>query len=975
MYSRECRGGVLLLKSENITTYDLLGDYMKKTLLREPLKIATFKASQFQGFKLVRHLKKDFLERPLKVIGLSLIAACSLCACKERESSIKTDVEYGEMGQTPQFLLDASKISRSIDPEQKSVMLFYNRDDCNYDKWGLWLWGAGYDGSDDDYIATRGKFKTEGSTGLGYIDLTNLIELSDNVKDTLKKGMDLNMIIRDDNWNKDPGCDQVLALTSGARHFVVNSGDETVYPVTEFAEPSIRSAFSIDDKRISVSLTTTYGLSGSKSDSGFVITDGRGKKLKICDVVNKDFPTDKSKNNATDVIIIMDKPLDPMQNYSVSHPSFESGNKHVIYMTAAVKASLISKMTDVANLGLKLKGNGKADFATWAPYASELSLLLYKSYDELMTLDAEPVVLPLKKDEKSGRWSITNIDVTPYKYYKYRIINGSDVNEVADIYSYVCAPDSIASQIVSIDDSSAVPEDWELSYTNPFGNSGKETKKYSDAVIFEMHVKDWGMGAVTDSTGKFLDIASDKMISHLKDLGVTHVQLLPSFDYAQTNSDPSYNWGYNPYHYNVPEGRYATTGYTDGTVPVKEMRTMIKALHDAGIAVNMDVVYNHTSGTRTDSLYDMTVPYYYYRFTEDGAYGNGSGCGNETDTEAPMFRSYMIESLKHWMKDYHINGFRFDLMGVHSREAMKEIYEALYVIDKNVMVYGEPWTGGTSLVSNTTSQALKADSGYGIAVFDDDFRDAIKGKEFGGFQRGQVQGCYSDEDIVNGLIGKAGPNHRNDTGLPSLAIHYVECHDNYTLADKLSLSLNDTLSDDLNVCPYIAYDDMTAEQKEAIRAEDKLAAAYVLLSQGTAFINGGQEFMRTKQGNPDSYSADTKGGKTWSNADILKCNVIDFSYKEKFADVYKTYKGLIALRQSDTHTFGDNTEALAWTLSEGFTKYTTGDYCIYFNATDKEAAIETSGYTKNIDVTEGFVAESSVLPESVSAKNFVILKK
>ena len=197
-----------------------------------------------------------------------------------------------------------------------------------------------------------------------------------------------------------------------------------------------------------------------------------------------------------------------------------------------------------------------------------------------------------------------------------------------------------------------------------------------------MHIRDWSRAIVSDSTGKFLEIAeSAKIIGHLKDLGVTHVQILPMFDYAQVNSDSGYNWGYNPYHYNVPEGRYVTSGYKDGTQAVREMRQRISALHDAGIAVIMDVVYNHTNSTGENSLYDKTVPQYFYRVKADGSYSNGSGCGNEVATNHDMVRKYVIESLRHWMLDYHINGFRFDLMGLAEKETMKAVYDELYKID------------------------------------------------------------------------------------------------------------------------------------------------------------------------------------------------------------------------------------------------------------------------------------------------------
>ncbi|MDE6246021.1 MAG: alpha-amylase [Treponemataceae bacterium] len=639
-------------------------------------------------------------------------------------------------------------------------------------------------------------------------------------------------------------------------------------------------------------------------------------------------------------------------------------------------------------LGLILNEDGTATFKTWSNTASSCDVLLFESAVEAL---APTAALPSNFPEArkiamtksgDGYWTAESVQIGINKYYQYRITNDSTTYNVADIWHTVAGPDSVASQIASVDDASAKPDEWEIEYTNPF--TGDD---YTKAVIYEMHIRDWSRVESPNSTGKFLEIAnSEKIISHLTDLGVTHVQILPMFDYAQKNDDENYNWGYNPYHYNVPEGRYVTKGYTDGTQAVKEMRTMIQKLHEAGIAVIMDVVYNHTNGTKTGSLYDMTVPQYFYRM-KDGSYSNGSGCGNEVATNNVMVRKYVIESLKHWMNDYHINGFRFDLMGLHEQETMARIYQELKKIDPKVIVYGEPWMGGSSTVVNGCTGAV-ASSGYGVGAFDDDFRDAIKGPEYGGFQLGQVQGIvanktyYNDDGIIAGLTGKSGKNNRNSTGKPGLALHYVECHDNYTLYDKLAYSIEvakgvtgivgkENCARKFNRTP-------STEEIELIKRQDKLAAAYIFLSQGTPFINGGQEFLRTKNGNPDSYSADSKGGIKWTNEagnyNIDDCNTINLDFKTKYSDVYNTYKGLIALRKANSSAFGSNKDAKAETLEKGVTKYTTGDFLVYFNATDEAVVIATTGYTKAVDVSSGTPTDSA-LPTTVAAKSFVILKK
>ena len=624
--------------------------------------------------------------------------------------------------------------------------------------------------------------------------------------------------------------------------------------------------------------------------------------------------------------------------------------------------------------------NSTASFKTWAPLSSQTKLLLYKDSDNLSTAD-QTVDMVLSN---SGFWIAENVDVSSYKYYKFSVKNGLYEKQVADIWSNAASMDAQASQIADIS-TDGLPQNWESSYTNPWNG-----ERYNDAVIYEMHIRDWSRAVVTDSTGKFLDIAnSDEIVNHLKDLGITHVQILPMFEYAKTNPEDAYNWGYNPYHYNVPESRYAKD-MTDGTDAVSQMRTMIKKFHDAGIAVIMDVVYNHTSGTNDGSLYDMTVPQYFYRTDSNGNYSNGSGCGNEIATNHAMAKYYVIESLKHWMNDYHINGFRFDLMGCLEASTMKEIYDALYQIDNKVMVYGEPWTGGTSAVSSGATSAGKGTSGWGYGAFDDDYRDAIKGGEYGGFKRGNIQGDFeNNKKLLNGF---AGTSSRNSTGYSGLTLHYAECHDNYTLFDKLVYATDSSVKGDGNFAPKFAsiYKSVMSNSSKLklIKSEDKLAAAYVLLAQGTPFINGGQEFLRSKKGNPDSYAADTKGGITWTNTagdyNIDDVNTIDLSMKTTYSDVYNTYKALIKIRKDiDAFRNGQYADATTLASTTGAIKYVVyssdakEQYWVLYNGTDSAVSTTIKGKKFTINENDGtyIIADSNSEVGSVPAKSFVILKK
>jgi pullulanase len=664
---------------------------------------------------------------------------------------------------------------------------------------------------------------------------------------------------------------------------------------------------------------------------------------------------------------------DTTATISVSGGNVDSSPYSVMYNDTTVSAAVSSDLIDSimvysgSDLGATFSAISAVTFKTWTPLASSVTLLLYSDASAVSS-DTISTTETMIHGEK-GVWSVTT-DCSSYKYYKYRIVNSGTTYDVCDIWAKACSPDSVASQITDIDDgTTAVPgsssetyDGTASSYINPWTGSN-----YTEAIIYEMHIRDWSQAVVTDSTGKYLDLAdSNTFMDHLKDLGITHVQIMPMFDYAQKNSDTTYNWGYNPYQYNVPEGRYVND-MTDGTDAVVQLRTLIQRLHDNGIAVNMDVVYNHTSGTGSDSLYDMTVPKYFYRMSGT-SYSNGSGCGNEIATNHAMVEKYVIDSLKHWMLDYHINGFRFDLMGCAETSTMKDIYEALSAIDPDVMVYGEPWTGGTSAVSDgvtksTIDSCSSSTSVNGVACFNDDFRNAIKGAEYGGFKKGQVQGTYDDDAVLLGLYGSPKAQ-QGFTGRIGRSINYCECHDNYTLFDKLAISyLNKTsYSGDL-------FTKIGTTGLAAVKKQDKLAAAYVFLAQGTPFINGGQEFLRTKQGDDNSYeSSDT-------------INRIDLSMKNTYSDVYNTYKALIALRKS-YKAFTSATSSSASTLADGVTKYITagsdGTFTILFNATGSDYMPSSAvvGYPVTLSESDGSisVATETTGTSVVPAKEFVIIK-
>lgn len=928
--------------------------------------------------------------RNLMVILLACAAGMFL-SCKNNDDSDDLSPIFeaapGSTSEINPVIIAAKEAADAIDSSQNQVVLVFYADGLtSYTDKTAYMWATGGDGKTcSKAFEDRKQGKYKFGTLVIHDGSTLASGLPADVGTAIAANKDVNIIVKNtgSSWSWQTP-DLVLPISSGTKHFLVISSktskqSASVSALSGTLAPTITSAAMENATEMKVTLSVKLGLQIVASDNGFVLKDSTGSQISIADVKNYAYK-DKSDrlHNFTDTLYVkLANNLDFSKTYYLSREKFGPANGIQVSTAAGLKASLKDFVYTDGDLGVKINGDGTATFKTWTPAASSVTLLLFTNSASLTTAAQE---VPMRIESSTGIASVTT-SVTGYKYYKYRITNNGVTNDVCDIYAKAASADSVAAQITDINtDSDAIATGTydtaygsKESYYNPFGNSGAETKKYMDAVIYEMHIRDWSRLEVTDSTGKFLDIANgSKVIQHIKDLGVTHVQILPMFDYAQKNDDVEYNWGYNPYHYNVPEGRYVTAGYTDGTQAVKELRTLIAAFHNNGIAVNMDVVYNHTSGTGTGSLYDMTIPYYYYRMDASGNYANGSGCGNETDSSAPMFRQYMIESLKHWMLDYHINGFRFDLMGLHEAETMKAIYKELSAIDKNVMVYGEPWTGGTSPVvngagkSNINSCADDTYSTNGVACFNDDFRNAIKGSEYPDFGKGESSEYSPNTSnvVIKGLLNKCF------SGKLGRSINYCECHDNLTLSDKLALVMNDK-----NKAEKGNWVGVTAEPSQIIstgkqnelKKRDMLAASFMFLTPGTPFINGGQEFLRSKNGDENSYKS----------ADSI--NEIKESYITEYADVTNYYKGLIALRKAYPDSFCYNQSPKAERIADGLIKFETGEFVVFFNSTTSSASIpegkSVSGNVVTITTGSVSVADAQTSETTVPSLSALIIKK
>ena len=519
-------------------------------------------------------------------------------------------------------------------------------------------------------------------------------------------------------------------------------------------------------------------------------------------------------------------------------------------------------------------------FKVWAPEAESVKLNLYKEGegDNLM----ERCTM---KKSRNGIFTFERQGDCNGIYYTYTVVNHGDEQEAVDPYTKAAGVNGRRGMVINLEKTN--PQGFELDeYRNP--------EHITDAIIYEGSVRDFTMDESSGvfHNGKFLGLTEANTTNHfgeataldyISDLGITHVQILPAFDFEtvdEKNQKAQYNWGYDPDNYNVPEGSYAVNPY-DGAVRIQEMKQMVLALHSRGIGVIMDVVFNHTY-RRDDSNLQKIVPGYYYRSDETG-YTNGSGCGNEVASDRPMVQKLIIDSLIYWAKEYHIDGFRFDLMGVLDIDTMNVIAERLKEIRPDIYLYGEGWNGGPSSLAEE-KRAFKASAKKmpGIGMFNDDIRDTIKGSVFYDDHLGFVNGGTHLENALRyGITGAvAHPQVDYDAygskpwaKEPGQSINYVSCHDNYTLWDKLSVS-----------CP-----EASEEKKKAM---NRLCAAIVFTSQGVPFIQAGEEFLRSKPLPEKKGFAEN----SYNMPDAV--NSIKWDNIHEYPDMIAYYKGLMALRKA-----------------------------------------------------------------------------
>lgn len=474
----------------------------------------------------------------------------------------------------------------------------------------------------------------------------------------------------------------------------------------------------------------------------------------------------------------------------------------------------------------------------------------------------------------AGKWKLTVKSDLKGKYYLFSVYNNAQPDKTPGIFAKAVGLNGKRGAIVDLRDTD--PEGWNSDVRPTLNNP-------CDLVIYEMHHRDFSvdLSSGLKNKGKYLALTEPKAIEHLQRLGVNAVHILPSYDYASVDESkpdvPQYNWGYDPLNYNVPEGSYSTDAATP-TTRIREFKQMVQALHKAGIRVILDVVYNHTFDIN-GSNFQKTYPDYFYRKTAEGKYSDGTGCGNETASEKPLMREFMKESVEYWVKEYHIDGFRFDLMGVHDIETMNEIRAMVDKIDPSIYIYGEGWSAG-SCAYPQEKLAMKAHAKQldGIGAFSDEMRDALRGPfsddHKGGFLIGEPN---QEESIKFGIVGaiahpqidmtKVNYSREAWTNEPSQMVAYVSCHDDMCLTDRLRATM-----------PYITDD-------ELIRL-DLLAQTAVLTSQGVPFILAGEEMLRDKKSVHNSFrSPDSINRLDWNNL-------------KRYPQVFDYYAGLIALRKA-----------------------------------------------------------------------------
>lgn len=759
------------------------------------------------------------------------------------------------------------------DKNEITLRLHYTRAKKDYEGWNVWAWWEGQNGA--GY-----KFDEDGTQGDKIVTFT-----LEGRKDSI-----LNYIIRRSTaaqeWaEKDIDADRFVDLSdvlSGTVDYWVDSGvfaGRRVLGDDVLLGAKVRSAvYNRKDNTVKVSMGMSIV---GKLEDAFVLKCSDGTTV----------PITKVTVSKTEYTLSLGKELSSLEAMAKEYTLVYDGYDYKVAMPSVYSSDEFEdKYTyDGDDLGA-VWTKEKTTFKVWAPTADQVEVCLYESgevkeegKEEGKAAETESPIktLPMTKGDK-GVWSVEEAGDLNGTYYTYKVTIDGETVEACDPYARTTGVNGNRAMVI------------DLASTNPAGWADdigpNQGMSYTDSVIYELHVRDFSIdensGISAANKGKFLGLTEKGTtnkngqptgLDYLTDLGITHIHLLPSYDYAtvdETKLDtPQYNWGYDPKNYNVPEGSYSTDPY-NGSVRVAEMKQMVKALHDNNINVIMDVVYNHVYNA-DEFCFNQLVPQYFSRTNADGSYSNGSGCGNDTASERSMVKKYIVDSVNYWADEYHIDGFRFDLVGLLDTETINEVVNTVHQKHPDVVFYGEGWTMKTAVTKDGYTMATQVNSAKtpGFAYFSDTIRDAIKGDNFNAANTGFVSGKTGVEATIAACF-IAAPSWCKS---PSQTVNYASCHDNYTLWDKLQASRKDLLTDN----------------KADLVKMNNLAAAIYMMSEGIPLIHAGEEILRTKVDEEgelihNSYnSSDFVNSIKWADLD-----------KAEYRAVRDYYKGLIEFRKN-----------------------------------------------------------------------------
>lgn len=723
------------------------------------------------------------------------------------------------------------------------IKLHYHRDDNDYSNWSVWLWEQGHDGA--DYA-----FADEGGEKVATMNVTPGIS-------------SVGFIVRTPDWGKDIDADQFIDISevvSGTVHIFVESkvaGYTKEYGDDISIGVKVKSAVYNHDSTITVTMTAE--IPGDFS-SAFAVK-GKAGDVAISEITND--------GNFTYTVKLAEELIDS-KKYSIS---FEGTDYNVTIPSIYSTKEFEDKYTYTGNdLGATWTKD-KTTFRVWAPTAEAVEVKLYttgtQGSDDLIE------TLPMTASS-NGTWVVEKSGDCNGIYYTYAVTIDGETKTAVDPYARTTGINGNRGMVIDLD--STDPEGW-ADDKNPHAG-----ERITDAVIYEGHIRDLTVGSDTGITnkGKYLGLTEKGTttkdgiptgLDHIIDLGVTHLHILPMYDFGSVDETKSfngvYNWGYDPVNYNVPEGSYSTDA-KNGEVRVAEVKQMVKALHDNNISVVMDVVYNHVFNAE-QFCFNVIVPGYFSRINADGSYSSGSGCGNDTASERSMVKKYIVDSVCYWADEYHIDGFRFDLVGLIDTETVNEIIAAVHATHPDVLFYGEGWSMSTSLTKEgyTLATQVNSEETPEFSYFNDNIRDGLKGSVFN-TESGFVSGVLSKANqITDCYVGRASwcPS-------PSQTINYASCHDNNTLYDRLRLS-------------------NSKDTNEDIIKMNNLAAAIYITAEGTPFMSAGEEMLRTKTNNDGTFNSNS-----YNSGDSV--NALDYASlaSDEYNNVYEYYKGLIAFRKA-----------------------------------------------------------------------------